>query len=86
MNGIHIDEELCLQAIDVLNSKGLELSEVLNNYLKKIISDDDDELLNSLQSTKPKRPMKDFRGIFKGRITLTDDFNETPDCFKDYMK
>ena len=30
-------------------------------------------------------PEKRTLGQFKGRIKMADDFDETPDCFKEYM-
>ena len=47
-------------------------------------------LSRNSKRTKPKKAEKSQKmyrqpGILKGQIWMADDFDETPDCFKEYM-
>jgi prevent-host-death family protein len=33
----------------------------------------------------PKKTRKELAGTFRGQIWISDDFNEIPDCFSDYI-
>ena len=52
-----------------------QLLEYMDFLLYKSAHDDDGDDL----------PVKRVLGQFKGRIKMADDFDETPDCFKEYM-
>lgn len=53
------------------------------------------QFMGFLRFSKSRKPLTDIqqtngkkyrtRGGLSGRVILADDFNETPECFKEYM-
>ena len=77
------------QKVDVLilPTQNSDDTITLNHQLQEIIKlfgNDPEKVLSIIN--KPKRNMKDFRGVLKGKIRLTDDFNAPLDVLKDYTK
>ena len=42
-------------------------------------------LLKKLMKSEKKKGVKRKFGVYKGKFWMADDFDETPDCFKDYI-
>ena len=70
---------------EIITEKGLivnlpEFKKYINQRVEVIIF----PLPN--EDKKTKKPMKDFRGVLKGKVWMSDDFNAPIDVLKDYMK
>ena len=66
----------------------------------ELLSDEDlaqvIQFMGFLRFSKSRKPFADIeqtdgkkyrtRGGLSGRVILADDFNETPECFKEYMR
>ena len=75
-------QEEALHAIIVLPEDKLPILIQFANFLNS-------ETYDSGYSVKHTKKMAEERkklfGKYKGSIQLSDDFNETPDCFSEYM-
>ena len=81
------DQDLFISAKIKLEDLGIDLKDAVEDYLKMIINSDNNQLLTVLKSrTKNKKTMKDFRGILKGKIWISDDFDAPLEDMKDYME
>ncbi len=71
-----------IKAVDIVPLKKLPILLQFAKFLSST-SDTPEVQLSSQTDVLVKR--KKISGILKGKITIADDFNETPDCFKEYM-
>lgn len=40
---------------------------------------------NVIHVEKKKESRRNLRGLLPGNVMMSEDFNETPDCFEEYM-
>lgn len=75
-------QQEALQAIQVIPDDKLPF---LIQFARFLSSSDVPEIIqeDSAKTTAEKR--SNMAGILKGKIKMADDFNDTPDCFKEYM-
>lgn len=78
MGGIFMTlQQLTMEAMDLLpESQKLQVL----NFAKS---------LNTLQSTSERISAGKSRrksGMLKGQVKMADDFDETPECFREYMR
>ena len=62
------------------------------SLMENISEEDAEEIVVFLKSylekkkdKETKKPVIRKRGGYKGKVWISDDFDETPDCFKDYI-
>ena len=70
-----------IKAVDIVPLKKLPILLQFAKFLSS--TSDTSEGQSSQAEVLAKR--KRIGGILKGKITIADDFNETPDCFKEYV-
>ena len=80
------DKELKINTIRMLDELNESQLQTVQLLIQDIISSTTDYLqsTNEFVSDVMKKREKMF-GCMKGKIKVADDFNETPDCFKDYV-
>ncbi|MCL2065125.1 MAG: DUF2281 domain-containing protein [Candidatus Cloacimonetes bacterium] len=82
-----IDSELESRATAILNDLGFDIKDVVDDYLQKIVNSNKNQLMYEMKvKNTNKRPMKEFKGILKGKIWIADDFDEPLDEMKEYME
>ena len=83
-SAINLNNELFYKAQSKLSSYGIDVNKALNDYLEKIIS----EGYKPEHKTKktPEISMSELRGICKGKLWTSDDFDEPLDDLKEYME
>ena len=62
------------------------------SLMENISEEDAEEIVVFLKSYLEKKKYKETKkpvirklGGYKGKVWISDDFDETPDCFKDYI-
>ncbi len=62
------------------------LDEVIEyiKFLKYKLLNADNSLSDLSSATEKKHPKRKL-GVLQGTFIMSDDFDETPDCFKEYM-
>ena len=76
---IRTDSELKAKAQAVLNDLGLDMSTAMNVFLHQIVYNQ----AIPFEIKKPLRKMARLGG-WEGKITMSDDFNEPMEEFKEY--
>ena len=71
-----------IKAVDIVPLKKLP---ILLQFAKFLSSTSDTSEVQSPSPADILAKRKKIGGILKGKITIADDFNETPDCFKEYV-
>ena len=85
---INLNTELVIKAQSMLEKEGIDINNVLNDYLKQIIKDgflSEMKKLNG-KSKIPGMTMADVSGIFTGMLPTSDDFDDPLDDLKEYME
>ena len=83
---IRIDIELKSKAQSTLEPMGIDISELVNLLLHKVLFLDEiplDSLILAIINKKHNRSAA--FGCMKGKIRMSDDFNEPLDDFAEYM-
>ena len=85
---INLNTELVLKAQSMLEKKGIDINNVLNDYLKQIIKE---EFIHEMKKVNgngkiPGMTMADCWGFFEGLLPTSDDFDDPLDDLKDYME
>lgn len=74
-------QQEAVQAIQIVPEEKLPF---LIQFARFLSSSDNSVMIQPIQNdTQKKRSL--MSGILKGKIKMSEDFNETPDCFKEYM-
>ena len=83
---IHIDSEINSKAQSVFEPMGIDMSELVNILLYKVLflNEIPIESLGLVPIEKKKNRRAAF-GCLKGKIRIPDDFNEPLDDFAEYM-
>lgn len=68
------------QAIDIIAALPTDKLSYVMSYAKFLLAEEKDSLPHIEEKEFIRQP-----GILKGQIKMSDDFNETPDCFREYM-
>jgi hypothetical protein len=84
---IHQNADIVSKAQIYLNTKGIDLDTAINEFILKVANGDltESEVDKIVKPTIKKRPRSESWGILKGKVWMADDFNDTPDCFKEYI-
>ena len=85
---IRTDSELKERACQIFDSIGLDMSTAINMFLRQTVKCDNLPFIIGVQATeenKAVRPPFKF-GCMKGKIKMSDDFDEPLDDFKEYME
>lgn len=80
------DETIRIDTIHMLDRLNNYQLEAVQAIIRDIIERTDDYLLNDSEDNLDivVRRKKIF-GSLKGKMKIADDFNDTPDCFKEYV-
>ena len=79
---IRTDSELKSKAQSVLTDLGLDMSTAINVFLNQVVHKQAIPFEISKSSTKTKSAKL---GGWEGKISMSDDFNEPMEEFKEYM-
>ena len=73
------------QAIDTIENLPEEKLPQLIQFAHSLLSNDTSHeiVIDGSETIKQKR--QKMYGTLKNKIKIANDFNETPDCFKEYM-
>lgn len=71
------------QAINIITSLPTDKLTQVINFAKFLLSEDSDSLPHLTIDKKEKFIRQP--GLLKGQIKMSADFNEIPECFKEYM-
>ena len=78
---VRTDSELKIKAQSVLSDLGLDMSTAINIYLNQIVY----QSAIPFEISKPTVKQAKLGG-WEGKITMSDDFNEPMEEFKEYME
>ena len=68
------------QAINIITSLPTDKLTQVINFAKFLLTEDNDSMTIDKEEKFIRQP-----GLLKGQIKMSADFNETPECFKEYM-
>ena len=73
------------QAIDTIENLPEEKLPLLIQFARSLLSNDASHeiVIDGSETIKQKR--QKMYGTLKNKIKIANDFNETPDCFEEYM-
>lgn len=72
------------QAINIITSLPADkLSQVIS-FAKFLLAQPETNVMSDQEKTKEEHFVRQS-GILKGQIKIAADFDETPECFKEYM-
>jgi len=80
-NTVYLNNALLMKAQEKLNHYGIDINKALNDYLEKIVKED-----YKPKKKKPEISMTDLRGICKGKLWTSDDFDDPLEDLKEYME
>jgi len=76
----------------VRKEKDMTAKQEAVSLMENISEEDAEEIVVFLKSYLEKKKDKETKksvirklGGYKGKVWISDDFDETPDCFKDYI-
>jgi len=80
------DSVIIDKAQEIFSSQGLDLTQAINNFLRKTVSQTEFpyDFLTEPKPTKVPRALK--MGCLQGQFEISDDFDEPLDDFKEYME
>ena len=80
------DETIRIDTIHMLDKLNNYQLETVQAIIRDIIARTDDYLsIDSEDNSDIVNRRKKIFGSLKGKIKISDDFNDTPDCFKEYV-
>lgn len=80
------DETIRIDTIHMLDKLNNYQLETVQAIIRDIIARADDYLsIDSEDNSDIVDRRKKIFGSLKGKIRIADDFNDTPDCFKEYV-
>ena len=86
---IRIDDGLKKKADELFEALGLNMSTAFNIFIKTSIRQKGIPFslnLGSFTNENKKIPLSESRGIWKGKVWMSDDFNEPLEEMKEYME
>ena len=83
-NTVTLNNVLLMKAQEKLNHYGIDVNKALNDYLERIIKEGYKPKKNN--NTQPKITMSELRGICRGKLWTSDDFDEPLEDLKEYME
>ena len=83
-NIVTLNNVLLIKAQEKLNLYGIDVNKALNDYLEKIVNEGYKQKKNNKK--QPEISMSELRGICKGLLWTSDDFDEPLDDLKEYME
>ena len=84
---IRTDSVLKAKAQSVLADLGLDMSTAINIFLKQVVYKEAIPFeINKLKTERKKIPRSESMGKWKGKIWMSDDFNEPLEEMKEYME
>ncbi|MCL2067782.1 MAG: type II toxin-antitoxin system RelB/DinJ family antitoxin [Treponema sp.] len=85
---IRTDSETKVRAQQIFSTLGLDMTTAVNLFLRQTVRMNDIPFILTAKSVKPVAANKLAfgRGCMKGKIRMSEDFNEPLDDFKEYME
>ena len=83
-----IDAELEAKAQVILKDLGLDVKTAYNSFLQKVVNEElsSNEIILLAKPKPKKKPVSALRGVLKGKVWISDDFDEPLECMKEYME
>ncbi len=72
------------QAIHIITALPADKLSQVVNFAKFLLAQSETDIASERIKTNGKEKIRQS-GILKGQISIADDFDETPECFKEYM-
>ena len=81
-----MDEELKAEMESVCHEMGINMTTAFLIYAKRLTRDRKIPFEMTAETTRrPKGTARRHAGIFSSPVVMSDDFFETPECFKEYI-